>query len=372
MKTLATISRIITGIVFTFSGFVKAVDPVGTEIKLGDYFEAMGLDFLMPYALIFALLLNTAELTVGIMLLFNLLPKFSSWVALVFLIIFTPLTFWLAVANPVTDCGCFGDAIKLTNWQTFGKNVILLIFVLIFFIYAKNNSSKIKLKKPVIISIVLAFLALGFQLKNLKCLPPIDFRPFKKGVNIKEASAIPEDAEKDVYETVLFYKNLKTGELKEFNIDNIPYEDTLTWEYDTTITKLISKGYEPPIHDFFLTDLQGNDRTSQILNDKNVSYIMILHKFEEGLNKIDESVNEIAKYAKDNNLNFYCFTSSGNKEINENKNRLPQNIIICTADYKMLKTFARKNPSFVVLENAVIKEKVPFGKAKKKYKINTK
>jgi len=372
MKLLLTISRILTGLVFTFSGFVKAVDPVGTQIKFGDYFEAMGLDFLIPATLIFSIILNAAELVVGIALLINLLPKISSWGALAFMVLFTPLTLWLAVANPVTDCGCFGDAIKLTNWETFGKNVILLILALTLFLNREKLTSRYSIKKSRIQLIIIIIAVLSFQFTNLTSLPLIDFRPFKKGVNIREATLIPKDAKKDIYETALFYKNLKTGEKKKFNMDNIPYEDTLTWEYDTTITELISKGYEPPIHDFFLTDLNGNDRTELILSNIKTSYILILHNFAEGVKKIDISIEEIAQYAKDNKINFFCFTSSGNKEIIKYKDFLPANIIVCTGDYKMLKTFARTNPSFVILKNAVIKEKVAFKKAKKIYKNKTK
>ena len=357
MKTLISISRILTGIVFTFSGFVKSVDPVGTQIKFEDYFEAMGLDFLMPAALTFSILLNAAELVVGIMLLFNFLPKLSSWTALAFMVIFTPLTFWLAIANPVTDCGCFGDAIKLTNWQTFWKNVALLIFIIIFFSQRKKAASKYKLKKSIIFLVIIISAVMYFQFYNLTSIPIIDFRPFKTGVNIKEASSIPDDAEQDVYETVLFYKNLQTGESQKFSIDNIPYEDTLTWEYDTTITELISKGYEPPIHDFFLTDLNGNDITNQILKDETTSFILILHNFKKGIEELDGKIIEFAEFAEQNNLRFYCFTSSESSEIRKLRGRLPRNIEICTGDYKMLKTFIRANPGFVVLKNAVIVDK---------------
>ncbi len=370
MKVLVVFSRILTGLVFVFSGFVKAVDPVGTQIKFSDYFEAMGLAFLMPYALIFSFILNAAELTVGLMLLFNVFSKFAGWLGLFFLLIFTPLTLWLAIANPVTDCGCFGDAVKLTNWQTFWKNVILLIFILIIVIYRKKYGTDFKGKKTIIIFSAFVLFAFGFQFYNFYNLPIIDFRPFKEGANIKASVSYPPDAEKDVYETVLYYKNLKTGKSEAFDISNIPYEDTLNWAYDTTITKLIKKGYEPPIHDFYLSDLYGRDLTKNILNYKNISCILIMPDFEEGIRKLKyckRELDDIASYTGSNHYRFYCFTSSETRVINQYKNSLPPFVQILTGDKKMLKTFIRSNPGFVVMKDAVILKKyhylnIPFAK----------
>jgi len=363
MKVLVVFSRILTGIVFVFSGFVKAIDPVGTQIKFTDYFEAMGLAFLMPYALIFSFILNAAELTVGLMLLFNVFSKFASWIGLFFLLVFTPLTLWLAIANPVTDCGCFGDAVKLTNWQTFWKNIILLIFVIIIFLFRKKFGTDFNGKKTVIIFSAFVLFSFGFQFYNFYNLPIIDFRPFKEGADIKKSISFPPDAEKDVYETVLYYKNLNSGELKAFDINNIPYEDTLNWTYDTTITKLIKKGYEPPIHDFFLSDLNGRDITESILSDKNISCILIMPDFEQGIKRIrnyKQKIDDIAFYTDYNHYEFYCFTSSETRIINQFKNSLPPYVRILTADYKMLKTFIRSNPGFVVIKDAVVLKKYHY------------
>ena len=360
MKIIVVISRVITGIVFTFSGFVKSVDPVGTQIKFGDYFDAMGLEFLSSYALIFSFLLNAAELIIGLMLLFNLFNKLSSWSALIFLVIFTPLTLWLAIANPVTDCGCFGDAVTLTNWQTFWKNIIFLIFVIIFLQYGKKYRTIINLKKSLFIISIITFSAFAFQFYNYYNIPVIDFRPFNEGVNLKEASTIPEDAEQDIYETVLYYKNLNTGKSKAFSIDNIPYEDTLTWAYDTTITELIFKGYEPPIHDFFLTEFNNDDITEDILNVKELSLIFVMHKITEAYDRVKEELNELAKFAEIYNLKIYCFTSSETSDIENIINDFPKNVVICTGDYKMLKTMVRSDPGFVILKDAVLLKKYHY------------
>ncbi|NPA68391.1 MAG: DoxX family protein [Chlorobi bacterium] len=361
MKTLANVARFITGLVFTFSGFVKAVDPVGTQIKFSDYFEAMGLAFLMPYALVFSFVLNAAELTIGLMLVFNVLPKLANIVGLLLLFVFTPLTLWLAVENPVTDCGCFGDAVKLTNWQTFGKNVILLLLMLFLYIYERKQSYGISGKKAKILLAVFIILSLVFEKYNYCNLPVIDFRPFKEGTDIKQAVTVPPDAPKDVYETILYYKNKKNGERKAFDINNIPYKDTAVWEYDTTITKLISKGYEPPVHDFYLSNLAGQDITDKILNFDRLTLILIMPRLKEGLEKTDkEKIRALAEYAEKNHYPFYCFTSSVSDEIERQRFKLPRNVEILTGDYKMLKTFIRSNPGFVLMKNAVILKKYHY------------
>ena len=367
MKALVIISRLFVGVVFTSLGFVKSVDPIGTQIKFEEYFEVMGLDFLMPFSITFSFLLNAAELIIGLMLIFNLLSKLTSWAALFFLTLFTPLTLWLAVTNSVTDCGCFGDAFTLSNWQTFWKNIVLLLFVLLFFIYGKKYTSRFSVKQSLLISALFLAAIFSFQFYNFANIPVIDFRPFKVGVNIIEDSIIPNDAPKDSIEMVFYYKNKKTGESTEFTIDNLPEDESL-WEWESREDKLISKGYEPPIHDFFLNNLSGKDLTSQILNNPGTSFILILHNFEKGIKALNQDFNEIAKYAEQNNIEFYCFTASESSEIRKYKGFLPRSIEICTGDYKMLKTFIRANPGFVILENAVIKEKIPYSKADKYYK----
>jgi uncharacterized membrane protein YphA (DoxX/SURF4 family) len=360
MKVLITISRLLLGLLFTFSGFVKSVDPVGTEIKFHDYFDALGLDFLMPYALFFSFLMNGAEFIIGLMLLANVFPKLSGWGALIFMIIFTPLTLWLAVYNRVTDCGCFGDAVKLTNWETFWKNLVILTVVLFFIIAMRKVKFKVKTKTHLVMMSMIIVIVFAFEFYNFYNLPLIDFLPFKKGVNIKEASTIPENAPQDVYETAIYYKNLKSGESKAFSIETIPYEDTLNWAYDTTVTKLIKQGYEAPIHDFFLTDLNQQDITNQILNNKGISYILVMHDMEDAIPRVQTRLIDIADFASINSIPFYCFTSSGTAIISKFMDKFPKNMTVCTADYKMLKTMIRSNPGFIVLKDAVIIDKFHY------------
>lgn len=247
MKFLRNFSRIITGIIFIFSGFVKVIDPLGSAYKFTDYFTALSLDFLIQGALVFAIIMSVAELIIGIALLFNLVPKLASWGLLLFMGFFTPLTLWLAAANPVSDCGCFGDALILTNWQTFYKNLIILAFTIIVFISRKKF-------KPLYNSFFQWSLGVGFVIVStflaiycIRNLPVIDFRPYHIGANIPEGMLIPQDqkANKDIYESTFIYE--KDGKQQEFTPDKLP--DT-TWKFIDAKHVLLKEGYKPPIHDF--------------------------------------------------------------------------------------------------------------------------
>lgn len=276
MKIVANLSRIITGIVFIFSGYVKVVDPLGTAYKFVDYFVAMHLDFLSPVALPFAIIMVIAELVIGLALLFNILPKLSSWALLLFMVAFTPLTLWLAVANPVHDCGCFGDALILSNWATFGKNVVLLALTIIVFIYRKKFKSAFSMPAQWALMGAYTLAALFICIYALQHLPPIDFRPYKIGANIREGMSIPESERDnvDVYESVFIYE--KNGEKKEFTLENLPDE---SWTFVDAQHKLIKQGYVPPIHDFSITPV--NLSTSSQATEEIPDVYDALYTFEK-------------------------------------------------------------------------------------------
>ncbi|HNQ68022.1 MAG TPA: DoxX family protein [Bacteroidales bacterium] len=247
MKVLRNFSRLFVGLVFIYSGFVKVIDPLGSAYKFTDYFVAMHLDFLSGMSLFFAILLSVAELVIGIALVFNLVPKLASWGVLLFMGLFTPLTLWLAAANPVSDCGCFGDALILTNWQTFYKNLVLLAFVIVIFIYRKRFKPAYNEFFQWSLGIFFAIASIVLSLYCLRNLPIIDFRPYHIGANIQEGMMVPDEEKDniDVYESVFIYE--KNGEKKEFAVNNLPDS---TWTFVDASHKLIKEGYKPPIHDF--------------------------------------------------------------------------------------------------------------------------
>jgi uncharacterized membrane protein YphA (DoxX/SURF4 family) len=362
-KFLYTFSRIFIGLVFTFSGFVKAVDPMGTSIKFSDYFNyAFNLPHLAPLSLPLALLLCATEFSIGILLLFNLLPKLATWLAVFLMLIFTPLTFYLAIANPVRDCGCFGDAVKLTNWQTFGKNVIIDFFLVILFIRRNDFSPRLRKKFQQIFATIAILLIFGFELYNYSYLPVIDFRPYKIGNNIKQMMTIPKDAPKDVFKTTFVYKNKKTGEVKEFTEKNYPWQDS-NWVWQQTKSVLVKQGYVPPIHDFKLVDMKGNDMTDSLLNNPDTSILVVTYMLEDAnfknLVKVKNFVDSFVAFRPKTKVFFV--TSSNDDVINKYADSLKiDNWKICKIDEVTSKTIIRSNPGVVFLKKAVILDKLHF------------
>jgi len=360
MKTLRMFSRLIIAVVFIFSGFVKAVDPLGFAYKFTDYFNAFHVGFLEVIALPLAIALSAAELVIGISMLLSYRVKFMSWLVLVFMLFFTGLTFILALYNPVSDCGCFGDAIILTNWQTFFKNLILMPFVLIVFTgrdkFLPMNTPTIEWSVVSLFYVAVIFLSV-YCIRNL---PMLDFRPYHVGADIKKGMVIPPDAPLDEYETTLLYKSKESGKILEYNMKNFP-RDTVKWEFVDAKSELVKKGYEPPIHDFTLSTEEGSDITDYILNDPAYSMLLIAHD----INDADDSglieanrLFELTSYLP--GFKFYAVTSSTSDIVENRSQDLGLNYDFLYADEIMLKTVIRSNPGFVLLNNGVVVGKWHF------------
>lgn len=359
MKTLKNIARILLGLVFTFSGFVKAVDPVGSAIKFGDYFNAMGLSQLGAYSLFFAFLLSGLEFLVGFALIFNLKSKLASWGAMAFMIIFTPLTLWIALKNPVSDCGCFGDAVKLTNWETFWKNIVLLFLALVLlFVSDIELKQKNKRIESAIILIALVFI-FGFQWYNYNHLPVIDFRPYSVGTHIADKMIIPEDAPKDSTVTYLYYE--KDGVVKEFTMDNYPWDDS-TWVWKDTKTVVVKEGYKPPIHDLEIykfnfnnkVDAQNDNVLDQLLADKGYSLLIIVYDLKTAAIKPLLNLTDIINYCQVHKYKTYFITASNSADILRIHSSLPYIIDYYVADATTLKTMIRSNPGMILMKNGTI------------------
>jgi uncharacterized membrane protein YphA (DoxX/SURF4 family) len=351
MKTLLFLSRILTGLVFVFSGFVKAIDPMGSAIKFEEYFMAFHLDFLIFTALPLAIFLSAAEFMIGLNLLAGIRLRITAVLLLIFMSFFTVLTFILALTNPVSDCGCFGDAIKLTNWQTFYKNIILLIPAL--FLFINRNKTRRFASPPwewtlagmnFLFAAAISFYCIRYQ-------PLIDFRPYRTGTSIPEKMTVPEGAPADVYETVLVYQ--KNGLKQEFSESNFPWQDT-TWTWVETRQTLVKRGYEPPIHDFSVTTEEGFDITENILQDSGYTFLIVAPFLEKFSSKGMERMNKIALKAREMGFPVYCLTASPSDQIIEFKESHQPVFQLCTTDETTLKTIMRANPGLLVLREGTV------------------
>jgi len=351
MKILRITSRIIVGVVFIFSGFVKDIDPMGLTYKFMDYFEAFHLGFLNSIAFPLAILLSTGELVIGINLLLGLRMRITSYALLIFMSFFTVLTLILALYNPVTDCGCFGDAIILTNWQTFWKNIIILVPTLIVF-FSRNKfipfyPDNIEWR----LTAVFVLTGILISVYSYRNLPLLDFRPYKIGTNIPENMTIPEGAQIDEYRTILIYE--KNGVSKEFDESNYPWQDT-TWVYKDRRTTLVRKGYEPPIHDFTISTLDGDDITDLVISDPGYSFLLIADDLTKSNTDAFRIINNTAKSCISNNCSFYCLTSSTAGEIDNFRDKVEPCFDFYTTDEITLKTIIRSNPGLILLKEGNI------------------
>lgn len=350
MKTLNNISRFIVGIVFIFSGFVKAIDPLGSTYKFTDYFEAFGMEFFSFIALPLAIILSSLEFVIGFSLLFSTRKKLTVWALMLFMSFFTILTFILAIFNPVTDCGCFGDALIMTNWETFFKNIFLMIFTIILLLNKEKfeiswsiNKQWIFISFPLILSILISV----YCYNNL---PIIDFRPYKIGTYIPEKMQIPDDAPRAEYKTSLIYT--KDGIEKEFSIEDIPDS---TWEWVSSESILISEGYVPPIHDFTISTSEGDDITEIVLNDNKFTFLLIAHDINKSSIKNIDAINKLAKFAVESGKgNFICLSSSVDSEIEKFTNTTQATYTFLKTDEITLKTIIRSNPGLVLLRKGTI------------------
>lgn len=350
MKVIRSVSRILVGLVFIFSGMVKAIDPLGSAYKFHDYFQAFSIGFPDTLCLPLAILLCTAEFIAGFSVLTGLKQKTGIIVVMILMVIFTPLTFILALTNPVSDCGCFGDAIHLSNWQTFGKNIILFALSVTLFSGIKQVKPLLRTSVEwiVVSSVIVVFIL--FAIFNLIFLPVLDFLPYKTGVKIAEQMVIPEGVPADEYQTTFIYE--KDGEKKEFTLNNYPASDT-TWKFIDQKSVLIKKGFQPPIHDFSITSITGEDLTQKVLTNPGFTVLMISKKLSgAGSSHLSDGF-ELGNFCIKNGIDFYILTASGTDEAKGYNNGLN----FCSADETTLKTMIRANPGYILLRNGTVIEK---------------
>ena len=365
-SNILLIARIIFGLVFLFSGFVKAVDPLGTAYKISDYLEAFSLTSLDFLAFPASLLLIATEFTIGFNILFNVHLKASTWVASLFMLVMTPVTLYLAISNPISDCGCFGDAIVMTNWQTFYKNVVLCIILAIIALLQNHTRPWLSNWGAWIVTLLPILISFGISIYCYNLLPIIDFRPYKIGNNIIEGMQIPEDAPLDKYETTFFYE--KDGIEQAFTLDNYPAEDS-TWTFVRQESKLIEQGFVPPIHDFSIITEDG-DITDLVLEDAGYTLLVISHKVEKASTKNIKCVKSTIANAKKAGAKVIWLTSSYTDDIDNFKSEYEINDTFGATDDITLKTIVRSNPGLVLIKDATVIEKWHHNSLPTKEKLN--
>ena len=364
MRILGIIARILIGLVFVFSGFVKGVDPWGSAIKLNDYFAAFGWDFMIPLSFFLGSLLNAAEFIIGFSLLLGVRVRLASLGALIFMGIFTPLTFYLAIANPVSDCGCFGDAIKMTNWETFYKNIIISVLVIFVFIRRKKFKPLTSCGKEWLFVLGGAAIIVFTSWYSYSYLPIMDFLPYKKGNNIPALMTIPEGFPTDKYEQFITLLDTTSNTNIQVTVDAYGNDSTY-WGTGTkykyvSISEptLVEKGYQPPIHDFTIVSyMDGTDLTEVVLEDSSYSFLMISYKLGKASGNHQKEINELARWAFSNGYRFICMTSSTGEEMAEFKEKYNPPYDFYMTDETTLKSIIRSNPGLVLLKSGTVVDK---------------
>lgn len=359
-----SVARTLLALTFLFSGFVKAVDPLGTVYKIEDYLKAFGGWFmdLLPLAGVAAVCLILVEWLLGWAMLLNVRTRWTSWLALAFYIVMTPLTLWIALTNPVSDCGCFGDAVVLTNWQTFWKNVILLSLVIVLLVCRKAIPQTFSWWAEVIIAGIVTGALINIMCYSYNHLPPMDFRPYKIGNNIIELMEMPEDAEQDIYDVKLIYA--KDGVEQEFTLENYPKGDP-EWKFVDQKSKLIKKGYVPPIHDFVINTMDFEDITYDILESEEPVTLVAMYDLNKTNRKQATKLLHIVDDCFARGEQCYFLTGSSEEDIYAFAEEIGLDIptteqLFCTIDPVTLKTVVRANPGLVRVQNGVIIEKHNF------------
>ncbi|HYK75358.1 MAG TPA: BT_3928 family protein [Daejeonella sp.] len=362
-KFLLKFCTTFVGLLFVFSGLIKANDPLGFGYKLQEYFEVFHITFLNDFATAIAILLCTLEIVLGVLLLLGFWARKVSWGLLLLILFFTFLTFYSAFFKVVTSCGCFGDAIPLTPWQSFSKDLVLLTLILVIFI----NRDSIKplvgsAKAQQMIAGLVLILSLGFGLYTYNFLPVMDFLPYKIGNNLPALMRMPPGAQPDVYEITYNLKNEKTGETKVMTdkeyLKTEIWKDT-TWQiFGEPVNRLVKKGYDVKIRDLKITDSQGTDYTHEIIENPYYNLVIVAYDLAKADVRAIGKLNAIAMNAAENyNIRTVLLTSNSAQDADlfSKENKLVMEVFY--ADAIPLKSMVRANPGVLLLKDGVVVNK---------------
>ncbi|ASZ15010.1 DoxX family protein [Chitinophaga pendula] len=355
MKIVLNLLRIIVGVLFIFSGLIKANDPLGLSYKMEEFFEVLHLTFLSPYSLAFSVLMNAFEIIAGVAVLLGYRMRLFSFLLLLLILFFTFLTGFALYSGKIRECGCFGDCIKLSAEGTFYKDVALLVMILVIFIYRDRIQPLFSAKAVGTLMILFTVFSFGIQWYTLRHLPFVDCLAYKVGNNIPDKMKLPPGATPDVFETVLIYE--KNGEKKEFTMENYPWQDS-AWVYVDRKDKLVKKGNaEPAIKDFILTDFDGVNQTQVILTELKPVYLFLVKNVDEAGSGWDAKMRGIQEKAAGSGALIYGITASGKEATDAFKQQHGLNFPFVQMDGVAIKTAGRSNPCLILLEKGTIKGK---------------
>ena len=346
------LGRGVLSLILLFSGFVKAVDPLGTQYKLQDYLEALGMGGMIADWLLLgvSIALSTMEFVLGVLLLFAISRRLVTKITLGMMVVMTCLTVWIYIANPVEDCGCFGDAIVLTNGQTLLKNIVLLALAALLAWKPLRIKRFISLKWQWITYYTAVAFIIAVSAYSLYFLPLIDFRPYHIGANIKEKMSIPDGAPQPEYKTTFIME--KDGKRQEFTLENYPDS---TWTFIDSKTVQTSEGYVPEIPDLVIQDMRsGEDLTEQILSDEGLTLLLVSPHLEQASDAQFGEIDRLYEWAKEQGISFYCLTASGRQGIEQWIDVTGAEYPFCNVDETTLKTMIRSNPGLMLLKAGTV------------------
>jgi uncharacterized membrane protein YphA (DoxX/SURF4 family) len=383
MSRIVRIICVLVGIFFIVSGFVKAIDPLGFSYKLDEYFEVFAADtqqvtflssfflWLKNFSVYLSMFFCVLEMVLGVMLIFGIQMQLTAWLMLLLIVFFTWLTGYSAITGKVTDCGCFGDAVQLTPRQSFNKDIVLLVLILIIFAF-RNRVAPVFRKTGSLATFIVAMIF--FTWLTIYCydhLPIIDFRAYKVGNDIREQMKLPSGKSPDQYATILTYKNKSSGEigdyvmtengneegLKEKNLKPLPWQDSL-WmqnhEFVSSKSELLIAGEQPKITDFQVWDKENQDVTALVLDELNYHFWLIAYDMQNANKQSFTKINELAASCEQNQIPFVGLTSTAYEQLDPIRHELNAPFTFYYADGTVLKTIIRSNPGLVLLKGSTV------------------
>lgn len=359
LKIASNICTIIVGLVFIFSGFVKVIDPWGTALKVNEYLSIYGMEWLTPASMTFSIWLCGAELMMGLMLLFRVRTRLISIFALVSMSFFTVLTFLSATWIPVEDCGCFGDALKLTPWETFFKNLIILPMVVV--IWYRYRPDKILVFKRIELVLTCLFftIAMGLGAYCYYHKPLVDFLPYKKGANLYAMIQSQHDTGSEAVseeEYVLIYRNRRTGKLREFSIDDKEWQNDKKWEWVETRVDNEAPTVQTLVSEFSLSDVEGNV-TEEILTRPGRVYMICVTNFSKLRKRCAARLRSVVERAETEGALVVCLTPQPLRYVTRYSFDGSDEVRCYNIDATVMKTMLRAENGLVVLNDGVIEEK---------------